>query len=376
VLIRAGQEDRDRGNNPSQGLALASGGSLGHLKSSARSTRRTVIAAGSSAIALAILAAVAVVLTGNHSPAARQPAPTTTPSARLSHHLKRPLTSPFTGERIKYLRRELIFKIDNVAQARPPTGLQDADIVYLLPVEGGLSRIMAVFSSRIPPVVGPVRSSREEDVKLLRQFGKPAFAFSGAQPALLPVVEHARIADLYAGRVGGYFRDNSRVAPYNLYARTRTLLHEAPHASLARDIGFRFGSAPPGGKRAHSYSVSYRAAHFTFWWSHKQHRWLASMDGRLARSANGHLLGGRTVVIQYTRVRTSVFRELGIRPPYAVTVGHGKAVVLRNGRAYHASWSRPTKNGGTKFTLPGGHRMLFARGQVWVIYAFGPGSTH
>ena len=289
--------------------------------------------------------------------------------------MKRPLTSPFTGERIKYLRRELIFKIDNVAQARPPTGLRDADIVYLLPVEGGLSRIMAVFSSHIPPVVGPVRSSREEDVKLLRQFGKPAFAFSGAQPALLPVVEHARIVDLYAGRVGGYFRDYRRVAPYNLYARTRTLLHEAPHASLARHIGFRFGSAPAGGKRIHSYSVSYRSAHFTFWWSPKQHRWLVSMDGRLARSADGHVLGGRTVVVQYTRVRTSVFRELGIRPPYAVTVGHGKADVLRDGRVYHAFWSRPTKNVGTRFTLRGGHRMLFAPGQVWVIYGFGTGST-
>jgi hypothetical protein len=345
------------------------------LKSSARPTRRALIAAGSSAIALAILAAVAVALTAHHSPAPMRPAPTNTPSPTPSHHIKRPLTSPFTGERIKYLRRELIFKIDNVVQARPPTGLQDADIVYLLPVEGGLSRIMAVFSSRVPPVVGPVRSSREEDVKLLRQFGKPAFAFSGAQPALLPVVEHARIVDLYAGRVGGYFRDFSRVAPYNLYASTRTLLREAPHASLARDIGFRFGSPPPGGKTIHSYSVSYRSAHFTFWWSHKQHRWLVSMDGRLARSADGHLLGGRTVVVQYTRVRTSVFRELGIRPPYAVTVGHGKAVVLRNGRAYHVNWSRPAENGGTQFTLPGGHRMVFARGQVWVIYAFGHGST-
>jgi Protein of unknown function (DUF3048) N-terminal domain/Protein of unknown function (DUF3048) C-terminal domain len=289
--------------------------------------------------------------------------------------VKGPLTSPFTGERIKYLRRVLIFKIDNVVQARPPKGLTEADIVYLLPVEGGLSRIMAVFSSHFPPVVGPVRSSREEDIKLLRQFGRPAFAFSGAQPALLPVVEHARIVDLYAGRVGGYFRDYSRIAPYNLYARTRTLLREAPHASLAHDIGFRFGTAPPGGTRIHSYSVSYQAAHFTFWWSHKQHRWLVSMDGRLARSASGKVLGGPTVVVQYTRVGTSVFRELGIRPPYAPTVGHGTALVLRNGRAYHALWSRPNKNGGTKFTLANGHRMLFARGQVWVVFALGSGST-
>ena len=251
----------------------------------------------------------------------------------------------------------------------------EADIVYLLPVEGGLSRIFAVFSSHVPPVVGPVRSSRQEDIKLLRQFGRPAFAFSGAQPALLPVVEHARIVNLYAGIVGGYFRDWSRVEPYNLYADTKTLLREAPHASLARDIGFRFGAAPAGGKPTHSYSVGYQAAHFTFWWSPKQHRWLVSMDGSPARAANGRKLGGRTIVVQYVRVGTSVFRELGIRPPYANTVGQGSAVVLRNGRAYHVHWSRPRANGGTTFTLPDGHRMPFARGQVWVVYGLGPGST-
>ena len=60
-------------------------------------------------------------------------------------------------------------------EARPPTGLRQADIVYIIPVDGGLSRIMAVFSSHVPPIVGPVRSSRQEDIKLLRQFGKPAF---------------------------------------------------------------------------------------------------------------------------------------------------------------------------------------------------------
>jgi hypothetical protein len=99
------------------------------------------------------------------------------------------------------------------------------------------------------------------------------------------------------------------------------------------------------------------------------------MDGTLARGANGRLLGGRTVVVQYTKIRASVFRELGVKCPYATTVGQGHALVLRNGRAYQVHWSRPNKNAGTKFTLPNGQRMRFARGQVWVIYGRGPGST-
>ncbi len=326
-----------------------------------RGARRSAI---SSAIAPVVLAGGFFLLSGCGG------------TAGQAGHSQRALTSPFTGEPISSLRRELIFKIDNVPQARPPTGLTKADIVYLLPVEGGLSRIFAVFSSHIPPVVGPVRSSREEDIQLLRQFGRPAFAFSGAQPRLLPVVEHARIVNLYAGTVGGYFRSSSRIAPYNLYAKTRTLLSEAKGASKARDIGFRFGPAPAGGKRTSLYNVAYQSAAFRFGWSAAQHRWLVWMDGSPAKAADGKQLGGHTIVVQYVRVGTSGFLERGSRPPFAHTVGSGRAMVLRNGRAYQVHWSRPSADGGTTFTLPDGRRMPFAPGQVWVVYGFGPGSIH
>ena len=84
--------------------------------------------------------------------------------------------SPFTGEPVPSLNRVLAVKIDNIVNARPQTGLNHADIVYVLPVEGGLSRFLAIFSSHYPPVIWPVRSAREDDLPLLRQFGRPAFA--------------------------------------------------------------------------------------------------------------------------------------------------------------------------------------------------------
>jgi hypothetical protein len=266
----------------------------------------------------------------------------------------------------------LAVKIDNLAQARPQTGLTKADVVYILPVEGGLSRILAVFSSHFPPVMGPVRSAREDDLELLRQFGRPAFAYSGAQPQLLPVVEKARTVDLYAGRVGGYFRDPHRVAPHNLYAHTSKLLAEAPGASKAHDIGFRFGSAPSGGRVMASFSVSYPAAAFMFRWSAKDGRWLVWMDGAPAGATEDGHLSAPTVVIQYTKVRTSRFREQGVRPPYAESTGSGTGVVLRGGRAYAIRWSRPDANGGTTFTTTYGQTMSFARGPVWVVLAATP----
>jgi len=173
------------------------------------SVRKIMIATSAAAAAIGLAVSLVVVLGGQGAPPAA-PAP-----GRSSQ-----LYSPFPGEPVKALGPVLAVKIDNLAPARPQTGLTGADIVYVLPVEGGLSRFLAVYSSHVPPVIGPVRSAREDDLELLRQFGRPAFAYSGAQPQLLPVVERARTVDLYDGRVGGYFRDLRRVAPHNLPIRS------------------------------------------------------------------------------------------------------------------------------------------------------------
>jgi hypothetical protein len=281
------------------------------------------------------------------------------------------LRSPFTGEPVPSLNQVLAVKIDNIVNARPQTGLTHADIVYVLPVEGGLSRFLAIFSSGYPRVIGPVRSAREDDLELLRQFGRPAFAYSGATATLLPYIHRtARIVDLYDGIASGYFRDNSRIAPYNLYAHTRQLLRQAHRASMAHDIGFRFGPPPPGGKATQSASVSYPAASFRFTWSAEKGRWLVSMDGRPAVTTDGGRLSPATVVIQHTTVRTSRFLEYGKPPPYAESAGSGTALVLRDGKAWTTHWSRPNANGGTTFTAASGQRMTFAPGQVWVVLAY------
>ena len=325
-----------------------------------RARRNVLITVTAAAAAIALVA-----LWPGPGPGPARPGKPTTSASPVQY-------SPFTGEPVSALGPVLAVKIDNLAAARPQAGLTDADIVYVLPVEGGLSRIFAVFSARFPPVIGPVRSAREDDLELLAQFGRPAFAFSGAQPRLLPVVEKARIVDLYDGRVGGYFRDPARLAPHNLYARTRQLLAEVPGASRARDIGFRFGPAPPGGRPVASFSVSYPAASFTFRWSAGNGRWLVWMDGAAARAAEGGQLSAPTVVIQYTTVRTSRFLEAGIRPPYADSTGTGTGVVLRGGQAYAVRWSRPGADSGTRFTTMSGQVMTFAPGPVWVVLAAAP----
>jgi hypothetical protein len=322
-------------------------------------TRQRITLTVAVAIVLTNLVVGALLVLGSGG-TVRQTAATPVPSPQLR--------SPFTGKPVSSLNRVVAVKIDNTALGRPWAGLAWADIVYVLPVEGGLSRLLAVFSSRYPLVVGPLRSAREEDLSLLRQFGRPAFAYSGATPALLPHIRRtARIVNLYAGTTRGYYRDPSRLAPYNLYAHTRRLVAQASGASKARSIGFRFGPPPPGGRVTRSASVSYPAASFRFTWSAARGRWVVSMGGRPAITASGVRLSPATVVIQHTTVRTSRFLERGGRPPYAESTGSGSAVILRNGRGWTVRWSRPSAGGGTTFTTASGRPATFASGQVWIV---------
>ncbi|MGW1781206.1 DUF3048 domain-containing protein [Streptomyces sp. NPDC002143] len=267
----------------------------------------------------------------------------------------------------------LAVKIDNAPDARPQTGLDSADIVYVEQVEGGLSRLMAVYATTLPEAVGPVRSARESDLELLRQFEQPLLAFSGAQGGLLPLIDRAPLdAVTPEDASGAYFRGADRAAPHNLYLRPSRLLPAAPGAA-ALTTGFRYGAAPSGGEATTSRTVRYPAARFTFTWSESRARWLVATDGAPTVSADGHRSAPATVVVQYVKVRASGFQDfLGNNTPYTETVGSGKAEVLRDGRAYDVNWTRETAADGTDFTTADGKPVAFAQGQVWVVLAKAP----
>jgi hypothetical protein len=264
----------------------------------------------------------------------------------------------------------LAVKLDNAAAARPHTGLDAADVVYAEQVEGGLSRLMAVYATQLPKTVGPVRSARESDLELLRQFDRPVLAFSGAQKKLLPLIDRAPLrAETPGSASGAYFRGAGKPAPHNLYLRPERLVPEAP-GQAALTTGFRYGSAPAGGMKTASQTVRYPAARFSFTWSDSRDRWLVGMDGALATTADGKRMAAATVVVQYVKVRESGFRDfLGNNTPYTETVGSGKARVLRDGRSYDVNWKREDATDGTAFTTGDGTPVNFAKGQVWVVYA-------
>ncbi|GHA94847.1 hypothetical protein GCM10010330_56240 [Streptomyces tendae] len=264
----------------------------------------------------------------------------------------------------------LAVKVDNVREARPQTGLEAADVVYAEPVEAGLSRLMAIYATELPASVGPVRSARESDLELLGQFDRPVLAFSGAQSKLLPLIDKAPLRAEPPGEDSdAYVRAADRQAPHNLYLRPGELLRK-PSGGAALTTGFTYGKAPAGGRAESTRTVRYPSASFTFTWSGSRDRWLVSMDGSPARTADGGRLAPATVVVQHVKVRESDFRDFrGSNSPYVESVGSGEAEVLRDGRAYDATWKRGAAADGTTFTTGDGKPLNFAEGQVWVVFA-------
>ena len=302
-----------------------------------------------------------------------EPATVAAPLASLASPSPSPTPSPVPrthlSGRIGEDGQVLAVKIDNTVFSHPQVGLQAADLVYVEEVEYGLTRFMAVFSSKYPKEVGPVRSARISDLDILRQFGKPAFAYSGARTTMLPLLAAAPMHNVSGDVSGeGYWREPGRTAPWDFFADPKVLLSRAPKADVAPDIGFTFDPETPAqGKRVRGVGVDWPDSSVSFRWSADDERWLATSDGAPAMAGEGGRLGGTTVIVQSVQSRASRFTsENGGVTPKIETVGSGKAWVFRDGKMWQVRWSRPKAAGGTTWTR-NGKPFPMDPGQIWIV---------
>jgi|SRR5690606_17321899 len=268
-------------------------------------------------------------------------------------------------------RPVVVVKIDNVDQARPQTGLSAADVVYVEPVEGGLTRLAAVYASTLPDAVGPVRSARETDIRLIAQYGRPVLAYSGGAPEIEPLLRDAPITLVTdKSRPQAYFRGADRPIPHNLYVRPGRLPGQDRDAA-PRPVTDT-GAAPEGGRPAGQHEVAFRAAAYRFTWSESDGRYRVALNGSpVTTTEAGPALAG-TVIVQRTEVREGrqVRDSGGQMSPVAVTVGRGEATILRDGRAFEATWTREGPQQRTTYRTESGRPVRMAEdGPVWVLLA-------
>ncbi len=180
--------------------------------------RARIIAAASAAVVVAGGIGVAAALSRpatepftSSSISSSAPAPTPTPDSANTPTASPKATDPLTGGKVS--NHEVIaVKVENIAAARPQVGLSQADITFVEEVEGAQTRLIAVYHSRFPKRLGPVRSARSTDVQLLPLFGKPGLVYSGANSAVQRKIDNASIVPIPRST-----RDHRRVAPHNVF---------------------------------------------------------------------------------------------------------------------------------------------------------------
>lgn len=278
------------------------------------------------------------------------PTPTPTPSAKPTDWL--------TGGPVS-TNAVYAVKIDNTWPARPQIGLDAADIIVAELVEGGLTRLIAIFHTTFPTVVGPVRSARNTDVQLLPVFGRPGLVYSGANRLVQADVSGASLVPIERSD-----RDPRRVAPHNVMVNLKTIASTHTVGGV-RDIGLRFGpatgiwsSAPAVGKLTTSIGDD------TYGFTHGSSGYVVTWNGQ-TYNGSGHALTCDNVMIMHVHEHkdTHSTSDLSI---VSDTVGQGEVDVYRNGKVIKATWKRTAVSAPFSFTASG-KPITLAPGRTWVL---------
>ncbi|MEM9650609.1 MAG: DUF4214 domain-containing protein [Actinomycetota bacterium] len=281
---------------------------------------------------------------------------------------------PLTGIRTRSAdnRPALAVKIDNVSGARPQTALERADVIYEEMVEGSLTRLIAVFHSDLPDVVGPVRSVRTTDIDILAMLNTPLLAASGANPGVLAVVDGADVVNVNAIEAGSaYFRSSSKRAPHNLFARTDRLHDAADGRGGTPPMIFHYrepGTGPSTLSVAAGAGVEidFGATEVGFTWSAPDRGWLRTQNGTAHRVAGGEQLAPANVVVLEVPYGAS---SIDAESPEAHTVGSGTVRVLTAGRLVTGTWSRTSATQPIVLRDGNGAQIGLTRGQTIVELA-------
>jgi hypothetical protein len=282
---------------------------------------------------------------------------------------------PLTGMPIEdpalAARSALVVKIDNHPEARPQSGLNQADIVFEENVEQ-LTRFAAVFQTTAPDPVGPIRSGREQDVQLLGSLNKPIFAWSGGNPGVTAAINGSDfiVANVQtnARSTSKSFRSKDKAAPHNLYAQGSGLFTLSPETPSPPPVQFSYlkdGAAAAGDASA---GVDLKMDGVKVSWDYdaKSKTYLRLQNGKAHNDAAlGQVNATNVVVLVVDYVQSAIYAP----SPIAQTLGTGEVFLFTGGKAVHGKWARDDRLKPFTFTADDGQPMLLTPGRTWVELA-------
>lgn len=269
-----------------------------------------------------------------------------------------PLTGLEADDPEELERPVVAVKVDNIARARPQTGVEQADLVMVAPVESA-TRLVALYHSTDPELVGPVRSGRLIEARMLPPFDA-LLVMSGAHGPVDEELRDSLPAVIAEGEGTGWRRDEERQAPHNLYVMLEDLREGTP-GSPAVEQFWRFDEeAPNGGGEVSSVEIAYPQAGSSGWdWDGDAGRWLRRQDDEEHRTADGERLAADTVIV--AELPTTDRERLPIDP-----VGEGEATVLRDGQQFEAQWRKPAAGDHMEIVTADGEPFPLKPGVTWL----------
>ena len=267
----------------------------------------------------------------------------------------------------------LAVMIENHQEARPQSGLSDADLVYEAIAEGGITRFMAVFADPRKAVrVGPVRSARTYFVDFATELGAFYAHVGGAADALAQIAS-TKVYDLNQFGIGEpvFRRDFSRnvALEHTMYSTTDALWRYAtetkkwPAEASYAPWTFADDAAPAARPASQTVKVSFSSADFAVEWNYDPatNAYARKMAGKPHLNAtDGAQITASDVILQVVQRA-----KAGEKTWKYTLTGQGKAVVIKNGIQVAATWKK-TGTGRTAYYDEGGQEIPLTKGKVWV----------
>jgi hypothetical protein len=286
---------------------------------------------------------------------------TSAPTAEETSEPPEPTYWPLTGlERTTDAPKHpvIVTKVDNTSSSAPQVGLGSADMVVEELVEGGYTRLAAFYYSQVPADIGPVRSMRASDISIVPEGA--TVVTSGAAPITIKRINGAGIPWITEGAAGVY-RETSRSAPYNLFARLgeiakRLRAKDEPPAYLPWGTE---ADLPRGGK-ASTLTADF-GAHSTTWQFQK-----GGYVNTDSYAAQGDQFPADSVLVLRVRVGDAGYRDpAGYPVPETKFEGKGAALLFHGGRVVKGTWTKDGLTGAIELATKGGELTVPA-GHVWV----------
>lgn len=298
-------------------------------------------------------------------PAIRQPEPPPPPAEPVAQ------TEPSTPARPDpALPGALAVMVENSVWSLPQIGLEQADLVYELEAEFGITRFLAFFYQEAVARIGPVRSARMGFYDIVAAYGTPYAHIGGSFDALDQLRNRDRLLldldELYSCD-SCFWRDRRRSAPHNAYTSTDLLLKRALAVGWKMSPLHRFAEGAPveGGSPVKAIAFHWGPKSQQVSWTWDGSRYLRSQSGEPHLMENGAHIGAENLVLLFVKYVWDANA-----PPEGLNrisiVGRGTGYLYRDGQAYPIRWEKPAPEEHYRLTFADGEPVRLAMGQTWV----------